>query len=252
VKPVQLFSFAALFCVFLCPDSTNAQNLSDTTTVEPSTGKWKRIVTVPAILFGAGLIATTDNEVLDRYEVREERNEHIPNFHTHVDDYMQFIPLAAVYALKLTGLKSEHGILPMTALVLKSELYMAAIVFPMKKLSSVQRPDGSNYSSFPSGHTAQAFAMATVIHLEYGKGHPWVSALAYTTASSVGLMRIMNNKHWASDVLAGAGVGILATNLAYMTRPNKFAKKKNALSSMIITPTYAQRSVGFYLSIPLN
>lgn len=62
------------------------------------------------------------------------------------------------------------------------------------------------YVSFPSGHTSTAFALATVIALQY-RDEPWVPVLAYTVAGSVGLSRMALDRHWASDVLVGAVLG---------------------------------------------
>jgi len=69
--------------------------------------------------------------------------------------------------------------------------------------------------SFPSGHTATAFMTATMLNKEYGYRSPWIGVGAYTVAAATGLMRMANNKHWLSDVLTGAGVGIVATELGY-------------------------------------
>lgn len=62
------------------------------------------------------------------------------------------------------------------------------------------------YVSFPSGHTATAFALATVVALQY-RDEPWVPVLAYAVAGSVGLSRMALDRHWASDVLVGAVLG---------------------------------------------
>jgi membrane-associated phospholipid phosphatase len=67
-------------------------------------------------------------------------------------------------------------------------------------------------SSFPSGHTTVAFAAATVFALEY-KNKPWVPVLAYSAASLIGLSRIIENRHWTTDVLTGAAVGYLSGRL---------------------------------------
>jgi membrane-associated phospholipid phosphatase len=64
------------------------------------------------------------------------------------------------------------------------------------------------YSSFPSGHTTVAFAAATVFALEY-KHRPWIPIFCYSVATLIGVSRITENKHWATDVLAGAGLGYL-------------------------------------------
>ena len=129
---------------------------------------------------------------------------------------------------------------------------MAAIVFPLKKLTAVPRPDTHSLNSFPSGHTAQAFVAATFLHKEYGIENPLLSVLAYSTATGVGLLRIMNNRHWISDVLVGAGIGIIATHLAYLTHQNKVGHKRKRLSGALLVPTYAQRSFGMSMVMPIH
>jgi membrane-associated phospholipid phosphatase len=74
-------------------------------------------------------------------------------------------------------------------------------------------PEGpSSNQSFPSGHTTAAFAAATVYALEY-KNKPWVPLLTYSAAGLIGLSRITENKHWATDVLAGAALGYVCGRL---------------------------------------
>lgn len=75
------------------------------------------------------------------------------------------------------------------------------------------RPDGSNNKSFPSGHTATAFMAATMLHKEYGGRSPWYSIAGYSMATVTGVSRMLNNKHWLSDVLVGAGIGILGVSV---------------------------------------
>lgn len=76
-----------------------------------------------------------------------------------------------------------------------------------------KNPDGSkrasdSYTAFPSGHTTLAFAAATVYAMEY-RDRPAVPIIAYSAATLVGLTRITENKHWASNVLVGAALGHL-------------------------------------------
>jgi membrane-associated phospholipid phosphatase len=63
----------------------------------------------------------------------------------------------------------------------------------------------TNHNSFPSGHTTQAFAVATVIASHYPEW--WVGVLAYGSAGLVGYCRVEQNAHWTSDVVAGALIG---------------------------------------------
>ncbi|MGE5127469.1 MAG: phosphatase PAP2 family protein, partial [Betaproteobacteria bacterium] len=69
-----------------------------------------------------------------------------------------------------------------------------------------QRPDGSDFYSLPSGHTSTAFSLATVAEQHYG----WkVGVPAYLLATGIGLSRIESSKHYLSDVLAGATLGVI-------------------------------------------
>jgi membrane-associated phospholipid phosphatase len=68
------------------------------------------------------------------------------------------------------------------------------------------------YDSFPSGHSAWAFSLATVVALQYR--HPaWVPVLSYTIAAGVGLTRVTMDRHWMSDVVVGAVIGHLVARL---------------------------------------
>jgi membrane-associated phospholipid phosphatase len=76
----------------------------------------------------------------------------------------------------------------------------------LKKAVSRGRPDGSDALSFPSGHASTAFALATVAEKHYG----WkIGIPSYLAASTIGLSRISNNKHYLSDVIAGAALGVI-------------------------------------------
>jgi membrane-associated phospholipid phosphatase len=213
--------------------------------------KWKKLLLAPTILATAGLVTTIDNNIFDKYTVHEWRNNSVPHFRTNVDDYLQYAPIAVVYALDLFGVKGEHDVLNQTALLVKSELIVALIVFPMKKLTAVPRPDHGELTSFPSGHTAQAFAAATFLHKEYGREHPWYSVLAYTTASGIGVLRILNNRHWLSDVLVGAGVGIFSTNLAYLAHKKKWRRPGRKNRTALLLPGYNNKTASLNFMIKM-
>ena len=102
---------------------------------------------------------------------------------------------------------------------------MAAAVNSLKYSFRVMRPDGSTRNSFPSGHTATAFMTATMLHKEYGHRSPWYSIGGYTLATLTGVTRQLNNRHWMSDVMVGAGIGILATEFGYFLADLIFKEK---------------------------
>lgn len=218
----------------------------NTTLAQDSVSVFKSNFLSPIVLVSAGLLTATDNKVFDKWEIREERQEHFPTFRSRVDDYLQYTPIAAAYALDAFQIRGVHKIGPKTVQLIKAELLVIAITYPMKRLIGTPRPDTGAPNSFPSGHAAQAFAAATFFHKEYGHISPWYSIGAYSVATTVGVMRVLNNRHWASDVLAGAGIGILATNLAYLTeRKNRHARHAKVLKQITLSPTYARGALGF-------
>src|SRR5437763_5072602 len=74
-----------------------------------------------------------------------------------------------------------------------------------------------DYTSFPSAHTTVAFATATAVSREVGRWWPgaskYVTPISYSVATLVGLSRMYKNKHWASDVVGSAGLGIYSAVL---------------------------------------
>jgi membrane-associated phospholipid phosphatase len=150
---------------------------------------------------------------------------------------LQHSPIVIVYGLNWLGVKGKNDFANRTAILIKSELMLGILTFSLKRITAVPRPDTKELTSFPSGHTAQAFAAATFMAREYGHKNIWYSIGAYTVATGVGAMRVMNNRHWVSDVLVGAGIGILSTNLAYLTHQYRWGKK-NKGGQTIVMPSY--------------
>jgi membrane-associated phospholipid phosphatase len=210
----------------------------------PRETKVVRSLIAPAVLVAAGLIS-----IEGKYAVRDKRNENFPHFHTRADDYLQYAPVAVVYGLNASGIEGKNDLVNRTVLLIKSELLMTVLVQSLKYGSHVQRPDNSDFHSFPSGHTAQAFAAATFLQKEYGHLSVWYSIGGYAVASGVGALRILNNRHWLPDVLVGAGIGILSANLVYLTHQYRWGKKKK--TQAFILPTYGN-GPGFYFCLRLK
>ena len=146
---------------------------------------------------------------------RSLRNSWIPSFHFTADDYLQYSPAAVMLGMKAAGVEGRSSWGRMLLSDAFSVTIMATLVNSIKRTAKVERPDGSSNNSFPSGHTAMAFMTASMLCHEYGYVSPWISAGAYTVATATGIMRMANNRHWLSDVMAGAGIGILSTELGY-------------------------------------
>lgn len=143
------------------------------------------------------------------------------SYHGNIDDYAQIAPLAAVYILNLTGIRSKNNFGNVTALAVKSILLNSTITYRLKVWVNSPRPNLAKHA-FPSGHTSTAFTFAHFMHKEYGDRSPWYSFGAYSAAAAVGIMRMAKNVHWLPDVLAGAGIGILSTELVYLTHQYKW------------------------------
>jgi hypothetical protein len=182
-------------------------------------------------------------------EVNEEVKEHMwtdwQHNRCHVDNYMMYVPALAVYGLNAAGIHGAHNFKDRTILLLMSQMFTQAAVFSLKGQSHVLRPDGSAYNSFPSGHTATAFANAEFMRMEYKDVSPWYGIAGYAVATATGLMRMYNNKHWMNDVVAGAGFGIAGTRLAYWLYPKIQHSIFGGRSvSAVLMPTYQSGAVG--------
>lgn len=140
-------------------------------------------------------------------------------YRTTIDDYLQYVPLASVYGLSLLGAEAKHNYVDRTLEVGTACVALVGIVGGAKYLIDKERPDGSDLNSFPSGHAAKVFMGAELVRIEYGDDHPWLAAGAYTIATATGALRVYNNHHWLSDVVAGAGVGILSARIGYWLLP---------------------------------
>ena len=204
--------------------------------ISPKSAAFRRAAIAPALFIAAG-VSTLDGDNDDNYEIQEERNRYIPNFRYRADDYLQHSPIVIVYGLNWLGVEGKNDFANRTAILIKSEMMVAILTFSLKRITAVPRPDTKELTSLPSGHTAQAFAAATFMAREYGHKSIWYSIGAYTVATGVGAMRIMNNRHWISDVMVGAGIGILSTNLAYLTHQYRWGNKKKG-GKTIVMPSY--------------
>lgn len=184
------------------------------------------------------------------------RHDYLPEYRSHVDDGMQFLPGLVMIGLKTAGVESRSSWGRMIASGALSAAIMGSVVESIKLTSKVERPDGSDNHSFPSGHTATAFMTATMLSKEYGHLSPWVGIGAYSVATTTGLMRVVNNKHWLSDVLTGAGIGIISTELGYWVADRLFRDRGITHHSTAYTLDMMRRPsfLGIYvgMNIPLS
>lgn len=210
-----------------------------------------RNLIAPAVLIGFGIISL-ENDGLKQlnFSTRDEINEHRLN-HTPLDNYSQYMPAAMVYGLNAAGIKGRHNFKERTIIYATSQLISAAFVLPLKHITKEERPDGSNNLSFPSGHTATAFSSAQFMFREYRDTNFLLAISGYSFAVFTGVYRTINDKHWVDDVVAGAGFGILSTELAYWLFPKingllTGAAKENK-SVTAVAPFFQSNSFGLGL-----
>ncbi len=184
---------------------------------DPYTFNYKQVV-IPATLILAGTtslymsgVSTLDNDVRTAIGVGHNK--------LHFDDYLQYAPIAAVWALDLAGVKSRHKFLEQTTIGATATLAMFAIVQSGKYIISRQRPNNAEYNSMPSGHTATTFMGAEFLRMEFRETSPWIGIAGYAFAATTAYMRVYNDRHWMTDTFVGAGVGILSVKIAYWLAP---------------------------------
>lgn len=210
-----------------------------------------RVVYTCAPLILNGLIMRSESK-----RFRGLRNDYIPRFDRRLDNYTQYLPAAVMLGLKLGGVKGRSSWGRMLASHAMSVALMAGIVNALKYSAQVERPDGTDLRSFPSGHTATAFMTATMLNKEYGYRSPWIGIGAYSVAAATGLMRMANNKHWLSDVMTGAGVGIVATEMGYYLTDLIF--KQRGLNKATTEETFEEKyhpsfiGLNFLINEPLG
>jgi len=116
------------------------------------------------------------------------------------------------------------------------------------------RPNKSDYLSFPSGHTGIACMGAEFLAQEYSSKSFAYSVIGYTFAATTGIFRLYNKDHWFSDVVAGAGYGILSTKLAYLVYPyirNKVTHTDKQGRKVSLMPTYQDGVPGLSFAMQL-
>lgn len=125
-------------------------------------------------------------------------------------DYIRFVPAAAHVGMGLVGVKSQHALVDRCIESALAHLFAFGGGYVAKKIFASLRPDGSSYDSFPSGHTIVAFTGSELVRMDYGWA--WGTG-AYALSSAVGVSRIVADRHWVGDILAGAGWGILSAHI---------------------------------------
>lgn len=243
-----------LFLFLILPVDLVSQNVHDTLINKQLTrldSRYYRVVNsssfrkfeVPAVLLTGAFVAWPFNQKFTTL-----RDHHTPSFNFKYDDYLQYLPAVAMLTMKAVGVEGRSSWGEMLTADAFSIVLVAGIVNALKYTTIKLRPDESTENSFPSGHSAIGFMTATMFHKEYGHLSPWYSIGAYSIATATGVGRILNNRHWVSDVLAGASIGILSVEVGYILSDLIFKKPKPSMQNEV-DPYYSKAYSPSFLSI---
>lgn len=206
---------------------------------------------IPSTMIGFGVIGLESHTLKSiNSDTKKEILENIDRKFT-IDNFTQYSSPLAVYALNAFGIKGKNRLLDRTIILGTAYIIMGGTVNLIKLTGDVERPDGTSSNSFPSGHTATAFMGAEFLYQEYKDVSIWYGVAGYAVAAGTGIFRLYNNRHWVTDIAAGAGIGILSTKIAYWLHPiikkTIFKDKKN--TNGIVAPFYHEKAYGLALSM---
>lgn len=192
-------SIGVYIAVFVCFITTmSGQHIDESSIVQK--------LEVPAVLLITGWLINGQSIKTD---IQQFAIEDIGRVETTIDDYLQYAGVASVLGYSLATKNRKH----FKHLAIAGMSTMA-LTYGLKNITKENRPMGGS-RSLPSGHTSFAFFSSAVLHrMMRENGSPW-AWIAYVPATATGVLRVLRNKHWASDVLIGAGIGILSTELSY-------------------------------------
>ena len=227
---------------------------SQTTDIKPDSTYQKKSFIKKSILPIAFLLggAVLSESKFEKNLQKDIRNIVGNNFNFAIDDYARYAPVITLYTADIFGVKAKNHWFDQTKNLTLALIISDFITYKLKKGINKQRPNGSDSSnSMPSGHSSLAFSNAVVLYNEFIDTSPVIAYGGYAFASTTGIFRVLNNAHYVSDVLVGAGIGILVTELIYHFDPiikwNPFKKNEN----IILVPQINQEKIGFYFSADL-
>lgn len=187
----------------------------------------------PLVRWGelAGVLATTGLALATDQHIRDFLNDPHDRLGRTVSDVGNglgdfAIVYPSLFALSVgTKLLHKRGAYGVSSRALKSTLLAGGAAMALKAVLGRDRPADSSDdpyqfhlfrfkdNSFPSGHTAVAFALATSLARE--TPDKWTDAAFFTVATVTAYARMHDDRHWASDVVFGAGIGILSARFVH-------------------------------------
>ena len=205
---------------------------------------------IPTVFISYGLIGLENKNLRFFKNFKNDSFNEYGKDKIDFDDVMQFVPATTALSLDFIGIKSKNSFKKRALVLATSTILMGITVKALKSYTNQLRPDASTNNSFPSGHTANSFLGAELLYQEYKDQSIWYGISGYAVATSVGVLRMYHNRHWFTDVVTGAGIGILSTKVAYWLVPKiskLFSNNKSTNNNTVLIPFYDGKTTGFGL-----
>jgi membrane-associated phospholipid phosphatase len=203
---------------------------------------------LPALFIAYGTAARFNRLPVRRldFDVDYEIRKHV-NRHYRIDDYFEYgMPVVAYGLGSIPGIDARHNLRDRTFIMATSLILMKGSVEILKRTTPVMRPGLGDDRSFPSGHTAVTMLSAHVLYREYGDISPWIGVGGYLVATATGVFRMLNYAHWLSDVVTGAGIGLLSAEIGYRMLPvwHSLFGIRDAGTQFAVLPAFGAQSLG--------
>ncbi len=224
-----------ILLIILCSSNVYAQK-KDSVRYKKSNKILKKAIIPTSLIVGGSLMSRSTFETDFQNDIRKGIGK---NVNTRLDDYFRFGPMTEMAIANALGLKAKNHWFDQAKNLFIIDLANFVVIRSLKAITEKPRPNNKYiYTSFPSGHTALVFSNAAMLHYEYKDYHPVFAHSGYAFALATASLRVLNDRHWVSDVLVGAGIGVLITHLVYAIEPlknwNPFKKEyKISFSPMI-------------------
>ena len=240
---MRLLSVAASMLLMLC-------SLTGQDSIFQSKKSFFTKAILPATLITTGLIV---NKKETKTGFRQWLLDNGVTSTTNIDDYLQHAPIAMLYMNGLASKTDRRELGRQSRHLLISQVFTLSTVYFLKTVTKETRPNGGS-RAFPSGHTAYAFASADVFYHALKDNQPILAYAGYIPALATGVYRLTRDKHWISDVLVGAGIGMLFSRLTYHLNIWNTKKAKTSVTALKdrFSIRMSQHGVGLTVQLATN